>query len=56
MLTSVCSAPWVARDGAAVVFGTEGGIIAAAIVVIIAMQIFGGKWRKMIPVPVAEEQ
>lgn len=45
---------WIARDGPAVTFGSQAGISAAVIISIIAVQVFGGRWRKRFPVPAAE--
>ncbi|KAJ8610237.1 hypothetical protein MRB53_038640 [Persea americana] len=37
---------WIASDGPAVVFGSQAGIVGAAIVSIVATQVFGMRWRK----------
>lgn len=52
---SYFQADWVARDGAGVTFGVQAGIIGVAIASIIAIQVFGAKWRKAIPPPEARE-
>ena len=42
--------PWVTKNGPAVTFGVQGGIIGIAVVSIIATQLFGRKWRvKFVP-------
>jgi hypothetical protein len=40
---------WAQQNGAAASFGTQGGVVGAAWVLIILVQIFGKKWRERWP-------
>lgn len=42
---------WVHHNGPAVTFGCQAAIVAAAIASIIAVQLFGKRWRAKIPPP-----
>ncbi|KAI9816308.1 MAG: hypothetical protein M1827_001910 [Pycnora praestabilis] len=45
---------WVVKSGAAVTFGSQAGIVAAAFFGIIATQYWGPSWRQRFPAPAAE--
>jgi len=45
---------WIERNGPAVAFGAQAGIIAAAVLSIAATQYFGAGWRRRFPAPAPE--
>jgi hypothetical protein len=45
---------WIAESGPAVSFGCQAAIIGAAVLSIVATQVWGGKWRARWPVPQPE--
>ena len=48
-------ASWVARSGPAVTWGSQAGILGAAIISIVLLQIFGERMRRWWPAPEAKE-